>query len=1018
MVREELTEEPTSEEVANSMTGSKGQSQPLPDDTPAASDRPAGSSAFAADGLVSLEPITHIDALRDAIQNGHPILHDVDLPDWGEIFSPTLCNEAESAGSASARVDRFTAHCTALDRLRAVELVHTATAVLSLALSSDVSCERVTRLFESASPASTTPAGGAGSATSGADGRNGTTAFSTVSLPTDASYSDSALQAFCTRAEYVLDTAEETAIAARVDSRMGNTRRLIGHALTAYIGTPLLLRALLEGRLRFNRWEAVIRKFAWLPLVHLHALDEYVAGLDPRFSLHQFTRKVGEFVASIVEKPVLAARVRRGRRTWTEDLPGGESIFCMKGPTPLIHAHRNEGEAVARAALKGQLHSLEVTPVEKTVTPSDDTDATAADVTTPMSSTDELPPLASLSVTDERMLQQMIFDVLINARPRTETVLEEVDTGDGTTTRYRVEIACPDEATVLRKHAAVVVTVPMTTLLGVDDRPGTIAGTPVPADMARMIASKSTVWYRMLTDPATGQVLDEVALKYEPDRATRIAVQGKWQTCTAPGCGRPALHCEIDHGVPFDHHQPERGGRTEPANLHPLCKRHHQAKTEGRIRMRRTTADEIEWLMPIGTTSTTVAPRIDDGGLLSAACAPDDSAERSAARRLIAERVELDPATRQKAADAVYANLWEEFTAQQEAWDRSLAQRATVRDELRDERRRFEAQMEQQRERLAEREARVDRKALDALRREERVMRDERLLALQRAQFEHRKREHVCNGPTPSADGSVPLKTIIPMRVETFDLGRGATYSVHSPIFPHPAFRRTQERENRELFGGSTSSNSPAQAEWESGEFDVRGREHATENSANSSLALERLATELHDYEESRAGHVTITIDEALLTKKPSRLDLARFFAKARRSLSQADRPLPQADGALPQADGSLRETDQALPSKEQALHDAERPRPGTDGSPAGADGPLAGADDSPAGVDGSSAGADSSPAGADSAPAGADSAFLGGSEPRTEADRPSASSGDTTSPPAGWDMLGLSGDSGEPPPF
>ncbi len=944
------------------MTGSTEQSQPLPDDTPAASDRPSGSSAYAADGLVTLEPITHMNALRDVIHNGHPILHDADLPDWDEIFSTTLCNEAESAGSVSARVARFATHSTALDRLRAVELVHTATAVLSLALSSDVSCERVARLFESALPASTAPASDATTSTTGSGDLSEATAFSRTSLPTDASYSDSALPSFCTRAEYVLDTAEETAIAARVDSRMGNTRRLIGHALTAYIGTPLLLRALLEGRLRFNRWEAVIRKFAWLPLRHLHALDEYITGLDPRFSLHQFTRKVGEFVASIVEKPILAARVRRGRRTWTEDLPGGESIFCMKGPTPLIHAHRNEGEAIARAALKGQLHSLELTPVEKTITPADGTVATTTDETTPMSATDELPPLASLSVTDERMLQQMIFDVLIGARPRTETVLEEVDTGEGTTTRYRVEIACPDEATVLRKHAAVVVTVPMTTLLGVDDRPGTIAGTPVPADMARIIASKSTVWYRMLTDPATGQVLDEVALKYEPDRATRIAVQGKWQTCTAPGCGRPSLHCEIDHGVPFNHHQPERGGRTEPANLHPLCKRHHQAKTEGKLRMRRTTADEIEWLMPIGTASTTVAPRIDDGGLLSAACTPGESAERSAARRLIAERVELDPATQQKAADAVYANLWAEFTAQQEAWDRSLAQRVTVRDELRDERKRFEAQMEQQRELLAEREAHVDRKALEALRRDERVMRDERLLALQRAQLEQRKREHVCTGRTPSEDEPVPLKTIIPMRVETFDLGRGTTYSVHCPIFPHPAFRRTQDRENRELLGRSTSSNRPTQGEWESGEFDVRGREYARKNSARASLALELFATELHDYEESRAGHVAITIDEAMLTKKPTRLDLSRFFATAGRSLSQTDRPLPQADRSLP-------ETDRALP-------ETERPRPGTD------------------------------------------SALPGADHPRSETDRSSASSSNAAPPPAGWETLGLSGDSAEPPPF
>src|SRR5699024_11822111 len=68
----------------------------------------------------------------------------------------------------------------------------------------------------------------------------------------------------------------------------------------------------------------------------------------------------------------------------------------------------------------------------------------------------------------------------------------------------------------------------------------------------------STVWYRMLTDPSTGRVLDHVAHRYEPDRATRIAVATKWQTCTAPGCARPARHCELDHGVPFDHRNPER----------------------------------------------------------------------------------------------------------------------------------------------------------------------------------------------------------------------------------------------------------------------------------------------------------------------------------------------------------------------------------------------------------------------------------------------------------------------------
>ena len=96
-----------------------------------------------------------------------------------------------------------------------------------------------------------------------------------------------------------------------------------------------------------------------------------------------------------------------------------------------------------------------------------------------MTGSDELPPLGSLAVNDERQIRQMMFDVITGATPRTETILEEVDDEDGTTTRYRVGIAFSDEASVLRKHASVVVTVPMTTLMGLDDRPGTIAGGPL-----------------------------------------------------------------------------------------------------------------------------------------------------------------------------------------------------------------------------------------------------------------------------------------------------------------------------------------------------------------------------------------------------------------------------------------------------------------------------------------------------------------------------------------------------------
>ena len=56
-------------------------------------------------------------------------------------------------------------------------------------------------------------------------------------------------------------------------------------------------------------------------------------------------------------------------------------------------------------------------------------------------------------------------------------------------------------------------------------------------------------------------------------------------TCTFPGCRQPATRCEIDHRIPYDHTRStgDQAGdnQTCEANLHSLCKHHHQAKTEG-----------------------------------------------------------------------------------------------------------------------------------------------------------------------------------------------------------------------------------------------------------------------------------------------------------------------------------------------------------------------------------------------------------------------------------------------------
>ena len=98
----------------------------------------------------------------------------------------------------------------------------------------------------------------------------------------------------------------------------------------------------------------------------------------------------------------------------------------------------------------------------------------------------------------------------------------------------------------------------------------------VPASwMTDVIATGSSFWHRIVTEPVTGDVLSHEYLgRYAPDTLT-IALQFLHGVCQAPGCMVPAGRCDQDHRTP--HPQ----GPTTAANMGPLCRRHHQMKGHG-----------------------------------------------------------------------------------------------------------------------------------------------------------------------------------------------------------------------------------------------------------------------------------------------------------------------------------------------------------------------------------------------------------------------------------------------------
>jgi hypothetical protein len=88
--------------------------------------------------------------------------------------------------------------------------------------------------------------------------------------------------------------------------------------------------------------------------------------------------------------------------------------------------------------------------------------------------------------------------------------------------------------------------------------------------------------------------------RYRPSRNLQHLIKARNTTCTAPGCGRRAASCDLDHTDP--HHQ---GGRTCECNLAPLCRHHHRCKQAEGWWLEQPEPGVLVWHTPAGRTYTT-----------------------------------------------------------------------------------------------------------------------------------------------------------------------------------------------------------------------------------------------------------------------------------------------------------------------------------------------------------------------------------------------------------------------------
>ena len=200
---------------------------------------------------------------------------------------------------------------------------------------------------------------------------------------------------------------------------------------------------------------------------------------------------------------------------------------------------------------------------------------------------------------DDRSADQRRADALIQLALDRLTPTSTSTTAS--TTASTGGVPCGPLPTGQGLRPGVQVTVALSTLLGLDEQPGELAGYgPVTADTARRLAADPTgTWRRLLTDPH-GHLLDYGRRTYRPPRNLANHVITRDGTCRFPGCRRPARICELDHQKPWNN-----GGTTSPTNITALCARHHHLKHDTGWQVTGSPEHHLHWTSPTGRHYTT-----------------------------------------------------------------------------------------------------------------------------------------------------------------------------------------------------------------------------------------------------------------------------------------------------------------------------------------------------------------------------------------------------------------------------
>ncbi|WP_209324486.1 HNH endonuclease signature motif containing protein [Brevibacterium renqingii] len=416
------------------------------------------------------------------------------------------------------------------------------------------------------------------------------------------------------------DVAELTAVLGSTTDRAYNE---IANAVTLVFGLPKFLERCLNGEFTIEHVLTATQAVKDVAFEYVPRLDDYLGTRRADITMETFRKSLNLRIAALLPVDDRLEVAAKRRRVDITTYPDGTASVTLSGPAVELKAFYLRIEAFARAIRNGNISALTdeniagievgeqdgiaalMFDIATRATPQMTIAVTTHDTTTGETSTEEIP----LEVKEQCDPTAPVTAEDVDRAARTAQREAEAAAGAGAGAETIIKLTMPTHGQWVREQAKMMVTVPFLTAVGGSVLPGTFSdGSPLPLDAAKVIAGDCPTWHRILTDPATGTPIDARSRSYCIPADVRAPLIGKWQSCSAPGCTRRAETSEVDHIIPFDHDDPARGGQTTFDNLHPVCRPHHQAKTDRRFSVRMTDDGAVEYAFAHGVVATMHPP--------------------------------------------------------------------------------------------------------------------------------------------------------------------------------------------------------------------------------------------------------------------------------------------------------------------------------------------------------------------------------------------------------------------------